>query len=95
MLKERKIEWRFDKMVNNYYKNEKQYKENSIIRVKYIETIQRLKRITKDFVKFPTINEWNHYAKEKNLLNSESLKYISGNNWNNLRNRILSELKNM
>lgn len=67
MLKERKIEWRFDKMVNNYYKNEKQYKENSIIRVKYIETIQRLKRITKDFVKFPTINEWNHYAKEKNL----------------------------
>ena len=95
MLKERKIEWRFDKMVNNYYKNEKQYKENSIIRVKYIETIQRLKRITKDFVKFPTINDWNHYAKEKNLLNSESLKYISGNNWNNLRNRILSELKNM
>ena len=93
--KTKRLSERFDKMVNNYYKNEKQYKEDSIIHIKYLESIQRLKRITKDFVKFPTINDWNHYAKEKNLLNSESLKYISGNNWNNLRNRILSELKNM
>lgn len=91
--KTKKISERFDKMVNNYYKNEKQYSEDSIIHIKYIESIKRLKRITKDFVKFPSVQEWNHYAKEKDLLCSESLKYISGNNWHDLRNRILSESK--
>ena len=92
--KTKKISERFDKMVNNYYKNEKQYHEDSIIYIKYLESIKDLKRITRDFAKFPTVNEWNHYAKKMNLLCSESLKYISGNNWNNLRNRILVEYRN-
>ena len=55
---------------------------------KYVQSIKDLKKITKDFIRFPTIKEWNHYAKEKDLLNSESLKYISGNSWHNLRNKI-------
>lgn len=91
--KTKKISERFDKMVNNYYKNEKQYHQNSFVHDKYLESIQSLKKITKDFVKFPSVPEWNKYAKEKNLLSSESLKYISGNNWHDLRNRILAELK--
>ena len=93
--KTKKLSERFDKMVNNYYKNEKQYHEDSLMHIKYLESIQSLKRITKDFVKFPSVQEWNYYAKEKDLLSSESLKYISGNNWHHLRNRTLSELKNI
>ena len=58
----------------------------------YLKSIKNLKKITKDFVKFPTIKEWNYYAKENNLLSSESLKYISGNSWHDLRNRISSKL---
>ena len=59
--------------------------------IKYLESINCLRKIARDFVRFPTIKEWNYYAKENNLLNSESLKYISGNSWHDLRNRILSE----
>ena len=63
--KTKRLSERFDKLVNNYYKNEKQYKEDSIIHIKYLESIQRLKRITKDFVKFPTINEWSIMPKKR------------------------------
>ena len=84
----RKISKRYNKLVNSYYQNEKQYKKNNPMYIKYIESIQYLKKITKDFVEFPTIREWNYYAKENDLLNSESLKYISGSNWHDLRNRI-------
>lgn len=86
----KKISEKFDKMVVSYYKNEKQYHENSIMHIKYSDSMQNLKMITTDFAKFPTIEEWNHYAAEKELLCSESIKYISGNNWHNLRNRILT-----
>ena len=42
-------------------------------------------------IEFPTVKEWNKYAKENQLLSSESIKYIAGVNWHELRNRI--ELK--
>lgn len=84
----KKLSKRYNELVNLYYQNEKQYHEDSLIRDNYLKSIQCLKKITKDFVKFPTIKEWNYYAKENNLLNSESLKYISGNSWHDLRNRI-------
>ncbi len=87
----RKISNRYNELVNSYYKNERQFDPDSIMNEKYIETIRCLRQVTKDFVKFPTIKEWNCYAKQNNLLSSESLKYISGNSWHNLRNRILSE----
>lgn len=87
-----KISNRYNKLVNSYYQKEKQYSEENIMHTHYIESIKALRKITRDFVKFPTIKEWNHYAKENNLLNSESLKYISGNSWHDLRNRVLSEL---
>ncbi len=88
-----KISKRYNNLVNSHYKNERQYRENNIMYRKYMEAIKCLRKITKDFVKFPTIKEWNYYAKENNLLNSESLKYISGNSWHDLRNRISLELE--
>ena len=90
--KTQKISRRYDELVNNYYQNERQYHEGSIMHIKYLESIQCLRKITKDFIKFPTIEEWNYYAKKNRLLNSESLKYISGSSWHNLRNKIISEL---
>lgn len=87
----RKISKRYNELINLYYRNEKQYHEGELMEIKYIESVKSLRKITSDFVKFPTIKEWNYYAKENDLLNSESLKYISGNTWHDLRNRILAE----
>ena len=72
--KTKKISERYNELVNNYYKKEQQYHEGNFMHEKYLESIQALKKITRDFVTFPTIKEWNHYAKENDLLNSESLK---------------------
>lgn len=87
----RKLSEQFDKLINSYYKNERQYYEENFMHIKYNETLNHLRKISREFGKFPTIEEWNKYAKEQDLLCSESLKYISGINWHALRNRTLSE----
>ena len=86
--KTRKLSDKFNKLLNIYYNKEVQYSKESLMYKKYIESIKTLEKITTDFSKFPTINEWNKYAKEKDLLCSESIKYITGINWHELRNRI-------
>lgn len=88
-----KLSKRYNDLVNFHYQKERQYKENSLMYKKYIESLKYLRKITKDFVEFPKIKEWNYYAKQNNLLNSESLKYISGSTWHDLRNRIYSNNK--
>lgn len=90
--KTRKISTRFNDLVSSYYKNEKQFRQDNFMTQKYIESMKHLRKITREFAKFPTVEEWNKYAKENNLISSESIKYMSGNNWHNLRNRILSEI---
>ncbi|MCI8640981.1 MAG: hypothetical protein HFJ59_03805 [Clostridia bacterium] len=90
--KTKKLIEEFEKLVNSYYKNELQYHEESIMYIKYKESIKELENISKNFSKFPTIDEWNKYAKEHNLLCSESIKYISGINWHDLRNRIKTQI---
>ena len=90
--KTRKISEKFEELINSYYKNEIQYHEDSIMYINYKESIKTLKNITKEFSKFPTIDEWNKYAKEHDLLCSESIKYISGINWHDLRSRIKSSI---
>ena len=89
----KKISQRYNEMVNEYYKNARQYHKGSLMYIKYIESIEALRKITRDFVEFPTIKAWNHYAKENDLLNSESIKYISGYNWHDLRNSIYENCK--
>ena len=85
----KKISNRYDQLVSSYYQNEKQFHKGSFMHMKYLESIEHLRDITTQFMKFPTVQEWNNYAKKNNLLSSESLKYISGNSWHNLRNKIL------
>lgn len=89
--KTNKISLRFDKLINSYYKKETQYSHKSIMYKKYVESVNELEKITHDFAEFPSIPEWDQYAKQKDLLSSESIKYISGLNWHDLRNRTLSK----
>ena len=66
-------------------------RNGSYIYFKYEESLKKLKEMTGKKVKFPTVKEWNIYAKENQLLSSESIKYIAGVNWHELRNRIKLE----
>lgn len=83
----RKISVEMDNVLNKHG-----YTESNLIYNKYLESMFELRKISKIFGEFPTINEWNKYAKEKYLLNSESIKYISGLDWNKLRNQIKKEM---
>lgn len=83
----RRISVELDKRLNECVYNEKNLMYN-----KYLESMFELRKISKIFGKFPTIDEWNKYAKENMLLNSESIKYISGLNWHKLKDRIKNDL---
>lgn len=88
----KKISDKFDKLVTVYYLSERQYKKGCAMYKKYIESINNIRKITREFGKYPSIDEWNKYAKEEKLLCTESLKFISGKNWHELRRRIFSEV---
>lgn len=47
----------------------------------YLKAIQRIKELKK----IVSVKEWNKIAKEENLLSSESLKYISGKDFETLQ----------
>lgn len=83
---------KFNKILNNYYQKERKFKEDNILKEKYKLSLERLEKKAKKSKKFPSIEDWNKYAKENDLLSSESIKYISGINWHELRIRILSEI---
>lgn len=88
----KKISERFDKLVNSYYLHQKQYDKDNIMYKAFEDSIKELRKITREFGEFPSVEGWNKYAKEKLLLCSSSLEYISGLNWHSLRNRILAEI---
>ena len=72
--------------------NKRGYDDKNLMYNKYLDSMYELRKITKLFAKFPTVEEWNRYAKENLLLNSESIKYISGLNWHKLKDRIKNDL---
>lgn len=90
--KTRKISEKYNKLVNSYYEKERLYHEGNLMHIKYKLSLSKLRQITIEFGKFPSIEEWNQYAKQLNFLSSESIKYISGNNWHDLRNRTMTEI---
>lgn len=82
-----------DKLVNRYYEKEREYQKNEgALSKEYIEAYEELKKLTKQFGEFPSVPAWNHYAKQKVLISSESIKYISGLNWNELRSKVFLEI---
>ena len=72
--------------------NKRGYTNSNTMYNAYLDSMFELRKISKIFGEFPTIDEWNKYAKENYLLNSESIKYISGLDWNKFRNQIKKEM---
>mgnify|MGYP001025296864 FL=1 len=88
-----KISKKYNDLVNFHYQNERQYKSDNLMYKKYVESLKHLRKITKDAVEFPTTKQWSQYAKKNDLLNTESLKFISGSSWHDLRNKIYPNYK--
>ena len=77
-------------MKENVYKSkEKLYEEKNIIYQNYKESICIIKDLAKQEKRFLTVKEWNKYAKNANLLSSQSIEYISGKSWNEIREEVL------
>ena len=76
------ISRKINALANKYYKNNrnrkkgKYYQKESLIDGMYNKSYEHLKYIT-SLEEFPSIDEWNRYAKENNCLNSQSMQYIS------------------
>ena len=90
----RKISDEMDKLINEYYDNIQQieYPADSEMRIYYEQSYRTMKTTTQQLERFPSIQEWNQIAKEKYLLSSTSMQYISKLNWNYLRAKVLREL---
>ena len=77
---------------DNYIKSQKDYPRDSEIWQKYQASYIELRNKTIDLNKFPTTQEWNTLAKQKKYLNFQSIEYISGLSWNEIREKILKEI---
>lgn len=89
----RKISDTLDKLINEYYSSKKQveYPEFSDMYMYYQKSYKALKSITQQLERFPTIAEWNKFAKENNYLNHISLEYISKSTWRYLEIQVKRE----
>lgn len=84
-----------DKLINHYYSLSLQIKSfpiNSKMKLFYKESYKELIEMTRRNRKFPELEEWNKYAKENNLLSTESMKYIIGLEWKYIRLKVNKEI---
>lgn len=83
-----------DDLINEYYNSIeiRVYPAKSVIPYYYKVSYNRLQYLTYEKNRFPTVAEWNAYAKENRLLSSESMKYISKLNWDYLEIKVNREL---
>lgn len=83
-----------DKLIEEYYSNIKtvEYPEFSDMILYYKKSYNMLKDVTLQLKKFPSVSEWNTFAKENNALSHISLEYISKLNWNYLEVKVKREL---
>lgn len=90
----REISDKIDSLINEYYNSIKEieYSEFSNMYYYYKKSYEALKNVTQQLERFPTVQEWNKFAKENNHLSSISLEYIAKTNWKYLEIRIEREL---
>ena len=74
-----------DDISTKFLKREKKFANNNFMYNQYKISYQKLKKLSGEFNENITIEAWNRYAKENDYLNAESIKYISGLNWNELK----------
>ena len=87
-----KVSKELDQLINEYNKQQRVFAEGNKTGEAYKLSTKEIKKLTIENGEFPTIEEWNKIAKDHVLLNSESIKYISNLNWNELREKILYEI---
>lgn len=86
---------KIDEYINYYFKcivKSEDYPQNSEMHMWYKDSYDMLKTFTIELNKFPTVEQWNTYAKENFLLSSESMKYISKLNWKYLSVKVEREI---
>ena len=84
-----------DKLINHYYSLSMQLRKfpiNSKMKTFYDASYKELIKITIKNGKFPELEEWNKYAKENNLLSTESMKYITELEWKYIRLKVNKEI---
>jgi len=90
----RKISSDIDILINEYYDSIEQtkYPKDSEMIEYFNKSYEALKNMTKQLKKFPTVKEWNKYAKENNYLLHLPLEYISKLDWNYLQVKVEREI---
>lgn len=90
----RKISSDIDILINEYYDSieKTKYPLDSEMIVYFNKSYEALKNMTKQLKKFPTVREWNKYAKENKYLLHLSLEYISKLDWNYLQVKVEREI---
>ncbi|MBO5005364.1 MAG: aspartyl-phosphate phosphatase Spo0E family protein [Clostridia bacterium] len=83
----REVSIQLDELINRFYGKDREETMQAEFKIAYEE----LKRYTRE-KEFPNVQVWDKYAKENNLISSESLKFLSKMNWNKLRDKIKSEI---
>lgn len=86
---------KIDKLVNDYYLVStygRGFPANCNMNKYYELSYSELIKLTVKNNKFPSLEEWNEYAKQNNLLSSESIKYISMLEWKYLRLKVNKQI---
>lgn len=71
-----------------YYGKDREETMQAEFKIAYEE----LKRYTRE-KEFPNVQEWNIYAKENDFMSAESIKFLTNLSWNQIRQKVLSEIK--
>lgn len=85
-----KISKKIDRKTNDILNNKTEI-EDMVMKNAYDISYLNLKLYKMKYRKFPTVKQWNRYAKKHKYLNNESMKYVSGLNWKQLKNKIDEE----
>lgn len=90
----REISNKMDILIKEYYDSikEVEYPKFSDMYLYYKKSYKELKDVTQQLEKFPTVQEWNKFAKENNYLSNVSIEYISRLNWKYLKIKVEREL---
>lgn len=89
----RLVSLRMDKLINRYYHSPRLYPEWSDMYIRYRASIEKLRQISKEFGKFPSVKEWNHFVSDNPYyLSNTSMQYISSMDWNSIRNKINQDM---
>lgn len=85
---------KIDELISNYYNSikKRKYPTESTMKLFYDISYEELKKNTMQNDRFPEVGEWNKYAREYDLLSSESIKYMSMLDWKYLRVKVNREI---